>query len=199
MPRTFVLTVAVCICGFIATVALADKGDPSEKREQSEKAQLLKQIAVLKAALAKLHVVARQHEAEALHARKQAEMARLVAEKSRDAALADKKRAVIVLRLREEHGKAPHEALERLEHLGAAIKHLKAAGLNDLAEAAAKRAVQLKMEIAKSQSFQLKREKRNMRPGDLPHQLHEMAEAIGRLSKQVQQLQKAVGELQKRR
>jgi hypothetical protein len=256
MPRTFVLTVAVCVWGFVAAVALADKGDPAE---QNEKARLLKQIAELKAMVAKLRDVAAHQQAQSEKQRAVAEQARLAAEKR----LAEHQKRQFA-----EKGfqKGPHpghrEAMEKLENIRAAVKHLKAAGLNDVAAAVAKHGEQIQAAIEKSPqpgSFkpgQFKGGKprflkggpqppfkggkpqffkggpqppfkggkptlfkggppqfvRGPQPphfkggpvhkpadGALMHHLAEMGAAIGRLSKQVEQLQKAVAELQKRK
>lgn len=210
MPRTFVLTVAICVWGFVAAAALADKSDPAD---QNEKARLLKQIAELKQMVAKLRDVAAHKQAEADKQRAYSERQRANAEHSRLAA--EKRLAEQEKRQFAEKGfqKGPHpahrEMKEKLENIRAAVKHLKAAGLHDLAAAAAKQAEQVERAIAASfkprefkvvKGFQFKGGKpQGPKGGDLAHQLYQMADAIGRLSKQVQHLQKAVGELQKRR
>jgi len=145
MPRSFVLTVAVCVWGFVAAVALAEKGDPAE---QNEKARLLKQIAELKLMVAKLHNVTAQRQAEAEKQRAVAEHARLAAEKRLAAEHQNRQFA--------EKGahKGPHpghrEALERLENIRAAVKHLNAAGLKEIAAAVAKHGEQIQAGIEKS-------------------------------------------------
>jgi hypothetical protein len=139
MSKTFVLTVAVCVWGFVAAVALADKGSAAAQAEkaQAEKAVLLQQIAQLKAMVAKLQAVAVQNE-----------VARVKAIKFRNTAEAHERALA-------EKGfhKGPHpghrEAVEKLENIRAAVKHLNAAGLKEIAAAVAKQGEQIQAAIEK--------------------------------------------------
>lgn len=91
---------------------------------------------------------------------------------------------------------AMKHAMERLEHMGIAIKHLKAAGMNDLAEAVAKRAGAYKKELAMLKN---RGNHHHAKGGVSPHHLREISEAIMQLRKQVLGLQKAVERLERRK
>lgn len=111
------------------------------------------------------------------------------------------------VRVRIAHPKHPaplREAQERLENLRAAVKHLKAAGMKELAAEAAKRAEKMQDEIhaaMKKHHHHAHGEKGSHKigPGGMPHQIRELSAAIKQLREQVQGLQKAVERLERRK
>lgn len=198
----------------LATTASTAFAQKNGDKPQGNK-QLLQQIADLKATVARLKEQSAQQRAQAAFARQVAEKQRLIAEQ-RAKALAEEERARALEYKRraaarlEKHKPGKHEppaeireAIEKLENLRAAVKHLQAAGMKDLAAEAAKRAERMQdgIQAALQKHKHVKGNEPEHKPmrGITPDQLHEISKAIMQLRGQVQQLQKAVERLERRK
>lgn len=110
---------------------------------------------------------------------------------------------------REEHQRPPHEGFERLEHLHQAVEHLHAAGLHDMAEAAARQAEEIERDLhrqmeARERAEQERRERAEREEREhLEHEHHpehppelgELREIVAALQEQIEALRREVGEL----
>jgi hypothetical protein len=112
---------------------------------------------------------------------------------------------------REDHEHGPHsqEGFERMDHVHQAVEHLHAAGLHDLAEAAAQRAEEMERDLHRQmeERERVERERREHaeRAGhehlehehhqEHPPELAEIHEVVAALREEIEALRREVGEL----